>query len=71
MNRARKDTIPSCRGSAGIARLDEERRKLDDAQREFAEYVDAIRRAKDREEFERFMAERRARPAGGGGSEAH
>ena len=26
---------------------------------------DVIRRAKDREEFERFMAERRARPAGG------
>jgi len=49
-----------------LARLDEERRKLDDAQREFAEYVDAIRRAKDREEFDRFMAERRARPAGGG-----
>ena len=52
-----------------FVRLDEERRKLDDAQREFAEYVDAIRRAKDREEFERFMAERRARPTGGG--EAH
>ena len=51
--------------TAELARLDEERRKLDDAQREFAEYVDAIRRAKDREEFERFMAERRARPAGG------
>jgi len=53
--------------TAELARLDEERRKLDDAQREFAEYVDAIRRAKDREEFERFMAERRARPANGGG----
>jgi Protein of unknown function (DUF2852) len=53
--------------AAELARLDEERRKLDDAQREFAEYVEAIRRAKDREEFERFMAERRARPANGGG----
>jgi hypothetical protein len=52
--------------TAELARLDEERRKLDSAQREFAEYSDAIRRAKDREEFERFMAERRARPAGGG-----
>jgi hypothetical protein len=51
--------------TAELARLDEERRKLDEAQREFAEYVDAIRRAKDREEFDRFMAERRARPAGG------
>ncbi len=52
---------------AELRRLDEERRKLDDAQREFAEYSDAIRRAKDREEFERFMAERRARPANGAG----
>jgi len=52
--------------TAELARLDEERRKLDEAQREFTEYVDAIRRAKDREEFERFMAERRARPASGG-----
>ncbi len=52
--------------TAELTRLDEERRKLDEAQREFAEYSDAIRRAKDREEFDRFMAERRARPAGGG-----
>jgi Protein of unknown function (DUF2852) len=52
--------------TAELARLDEERRKLDEARRDFAEYVDAIRRAKDREEFERFMAERRARPPGGG-----
>ena len=53
---------------AELVRLDEERRKLDEAQREFAEYVEAIRRAKDREEFERFMAERRARSTNGGGS---
>ena len=52
--------------AAELKRLDEERRKLDEAQREFAEYVEAIRRAKDREEFERFMGERRARPANGG-----
>ena len=52
---------------AELARLDEERRKLDEAQREFAEYVEQLRRAKDREEFERFMAERRSRPANGGG----
>lgn len=52
---------------AELKRLDEERRKLDDAQREFAEYVEAIRRAKDREEFERFMAERRAKPSNAGG----
>jgi hypothetical protein len=53
--------------AAELARLDEERRKLDEAQREFSEYVEELRRAKDRDEFERFMAERRARPANGGG----
>ncbi len=65
--RPRPATWPSTSGAtAELARLDEERRKLDDAQREFSEYVEAIRRAKDREEFDRFMAERRARPANGG-----
>jgi hypothetical protein len=48
--------------AAEIARLDEERRKLEEAHREFATFVENIRRAKDREEFERFMNERRARP---------
>ncbi|HYC24778.1 MAG TPA: DUF2852 domain-containing protein [Roseiarcus sp.] len=51
--------------SAEIARLEEERRKLEEAHREFAAFVENIRRAKDREEFERFMNERRNRPAGG------
>ncbi len=51
--------------TAELARLEEERRRLDEAQREFAEYVEAIRRAKDREDFERFMTERRARQTGG------
>ena len=61
----RPATWPSTSGvRRNSTRLDEERRKLDEAQREFGEYVDAIRRAKDREEFERFMAERRAKPAG-------
>jgi hypothetical protein len=57
--------------TAELSRLDEERRKLDEAQREFAEYSDAIRRAKDREEFERFMTERRTRSPNGGGSSAN
>ncbi len=48
-----------------IARLEEERRRLQAAQREFAEFADTIRKAKDREEFERFMNERRNRQAGG------
>jgi hypothetical protein len=47
--------------AAELARLEAERRKLEDAAREFAEFLDNVRHAKDREEFERFMAERRAR----------
>jgi len=47
--------------SAELARLEAERRKLEDAAREFAEFLDNVRHAKDREEFDRFMAERRAK----------
>ena len=46
---------------AELARLEEERRKLEAAHREFAEYLDNVRKAKDREEFQRFMNERRNR----------
>jgi hypothetical protein len=42
-----------------LARLEEERRKLAEAQREFAEHIDQLRRAKDREEFESFMRARK------------
>lgn len=42
-----------------IARLEEERRRLDAEREEFAEFVRQLRRAKDQEEFDRYMAERR------------
>ena len=42
-----------------IERLEAERRKLEDAQREFATFAEEARKAKDREEFERFMQARR------------
>ncbi|MGD0561574.1 MAG: DUF2852 domain-containing protein [Roseiarcus sp.] len=38
-----------------LARLEAERRKLEEAQREFSEFVENVRKAKDREEFEGFM----------------
>ena len=41
-----------------LERLAEERKKLDDALAEFDEYARELRRAKDQEEFDRFMAER-------------
>ena len=44
--------------SAELARLEDERRKLEAAEREFADYIESLRRAKDREEFERFMRDR-------------
>jgi len=47
--------------SAELSRLEAERRRLEDAHREFSDWLDTIRRAKDREEFERFMNERRGK----------
>jgi hypothetical protein len=43
---------------AELARLEEERRKIFEAEKAFNEYLEGLRRAKDREEFERFMAAR-------------
>ena len=43
---------------AELKRLDEERRRLDDASAEFESYARELRRAKDREEFDRFMSQR-------------
>ena len=39
-----------------LERLNEERRKLDEARAEFDEYVRELRRARDREEFEAFRS---------------
>lgn len=44
---------------AEIERIENERRKLAEAEKEFAAFVDELKRAKDREEFERFMNARR------------
>ena len=49
---------------AELARLDEERRKLDEMREEFDAYSRELRRAKDQEEFDRFMRERRAKGQG-------
>jgi hypothetical protein len=45
-----------------LARLEEERRKLDDEQKAFREHLARLRKAKDQDEFDRFMAERKAPP---------
>ena len=47
-----------------LKRLEEERRRLDEERRDFETYVRNLRRAKDQEEFDRFMAERRRSEGG-------
>jgi hypothetical protein len=39
-------------------------RRLEDEQREFKEFLDRLRHAKDKAEFDQFMAERGRRPPG-------
>ena len=52
--------------SSGNRAFDEYRaetlRRLEDEQREFAAFLDRLRVAKDKSEFDQFMAERRGRP---------
>ncbi|MDZ7823480.1 MAG: DUF2852 domain-containing protein [Ahrensia sp.] len=45
---------------AELARLNEERRKLDEMRADFDNYSRELRRAKDQDEFDRFMATRNA-----------
>ena len=52
-------------GSTGNAAFDEYRettlRRLEEERREFAEFLERLRRAKDQDEFDRFMSEQAAR----------
>ena len=49
---------------AELRRLDEERRRLNEAAAEFEAYARELRRAKDQEEFDRFMRDRKGRENG-------
>ena len=51
--------------TAELKRLAEERRKLEEMRAEFEGFVAELRRAKDQDEFERFMANYRARTDAG------
>ena len=44
-----------------IERLEEERRRLDEEAAQFRTFVEQLKRAKDQEEFDRFMNDRRGR----------
>lgn len=56
------------RMGSGNAAFDEYRtetmRRLEEEQKEFSSFLERLRFAKDRAEFEQFMTERRQRPAG-------
>lgn len=45
-----------------LKRLEEERRRLDEERAAFEEYLANLHKARDREEFDRFMRERTSRP---------
>ena len=47
-----------------MKRLEEERRKLEEERREFESFMQNLRRARDQEEFDRFMRERNTRSNG-------
>lgn len=49
-----------------LRRLEEERRRLDGEIEAFHEYMETLRKAKDRDEFDRFMSERRGTRQGYG-----
>jgi hypothetical protein len=48
-----------------LERLEQERRRLDEEARAFAEFVEELKRARDREEFDAFMTRRRSGQPGG------
>lgn len=61
-------------GSSGNAAFDEYRaetlRRLEEEQKEFRDFLDRLRKAKDKAEFDQFMDERRRRPPEAPASEA-
>lgn len=59
---------PSGNTSSGNAAFDEYReetlKRLEEEQKEFGEYLERLRRAKDKSEFDQFMSDRRKGPQG-------
>ncbi len=63
----RRDEASPAGSSSGNAAFDEYRmdtlRRLEEEQRDFAAFLERLRFAKDKAEFDQFMADRRRRPA--------
>jgi len=61
-------TPPSSGNRAFDDYREETLRRLEDEQREFKEFLERLRFAKDRQEFDQFMTDRRNHPTDGGSS---
>lgn len=55
---------------AELDRIEEERRKLDEMRKEFDDYMRELRRARDSEEFDRFMNNRKAKGPSDNGTDS-
>jgi hypothetical protein len=68
MERWRENWRRGWNGSSGNAAFDEYRaemlKRLEEEEKEFREFLDRLRKAKDKAEFDQFMAERKSRPQG-------
>jgi len=69
MERWRENWRRGWSGSSGNAAFDEYRsetlKRLEEEEREFRDFLDRLRKAKDKAEFDQFMADRKSRPQGG------
>ena len=65
-NRMERSGFPFGAPTSGNRAFDEYRmetlRRLEEEQTEFRDFLDRLRHAKDKEEFDQFMAQHRARP---------
>ena len=68
MERWRENWRRGWGGSSGNAAFDEYRaetlKRLEEEEREFRDFLDRLRKAKDKAEFDQFMADRKNRPQG-------
>ncbi len=68
MERWRENWRRGWSGSSGNAAFDEYRaetlKRLEEEEKEFRDFLDRLRKAKDKAEFDQFMADRKNRPQG-------
>lgn len=66
----KRNWSPGVQRSSGNRAFDDYKsetlKRLEDEQKEFLEFIERLRKAKDKVEFDQFMAERKNRPAATG-----